>query len=107
MFKLKDVKLNTGATLDKQGNPVAYSRGYQVSAQDLEVMPVYRLTKKHLKDILNHLADSQHLGIWIDNRKVYIDCSEHITTKREAMKLGKMRKQLSIWNWKAGEAIAC
>lgn len=107
MFKLKEIKLNAGATLDKQGNQLAYAKGYQVSEQDLEIIPAYKLTKKHLIDMLNSLPIGKCLGVWIYGGKAYIDCSEYIATKRQAMKAGKQRKQLSIWNWKAGEAIAC
>lgn len=107
MFKLKDIKANNGATLNKQGEPLAYTKGYQVSEQDLLIIPAYRLTKKQLITMLNELADGKCLGIWIDNNKAYVDCSEYINTKRQAMRLGKQRKQLSIWNWKASEAIAC
>lgn len=107
MFKLKDVKLNNGATIDRAGNALACARGYQVSECDLEIVPVYRLTKKHLLATLNNLGANKCLGVWIDNGKAYIDVSEHIATKREAMKAGKARKQLSIWSWKAGEALPC
>ena len=107
MFKLKDVKLNAGATLNKQGENLSYANGYQVSVRDLEIIPAYRLTKKHLIDMLNELADGKCLGVWIDGGKAYIDCSEYVSTKKQALKLGKARKQISVWNWKAGEAIAC
>ena len=107
MFKLKDVKLNAGATLNEYGEVVAYAKGYQVSHKDLMIIPVYKLTKKLIMECIMDLLHGEHLGIWIDNGKAYIDLSEHIATKKEAMKAGKERKQLSIWNWKAGEAIAC
>lgn len=107
MFKLKDVKLNAGATLNEYGEQVAYKKGYQVSHKDLMIIPVYKLTKKLIMACIMELLHGEHLGIWIDNGKAYIDLSEHIATKKQAMKAGKERKQLSIWNWKAGEAIAC
>ena len=107
MFKLKDVIANAGITMDKQGNALTYARGYQVSECDLEIIPAYKLTKRHLLEMLKALEDGKCLGVWIENNKAYIDCSEYIATKREAMKLGKQRHQLSIWNWKASEAIAC
>ena len=107
MFKLKDVKLNNGATLNKQGESLSYANGYQVSVRDLEIIPAYRLTKKHLMEMLNRLPVGANLGVWIDQGKAYIDCSEYVSTKKQALKLGKQRKQLSVWNWKAGEAIAC
>ena len=86
---------------------MAYAKGYQVSEKDLLIIPAYKLTKKHLMDMLNRLPVGANLGVWIDQGKAYIDCSEYIATKKQAMKLGKQRKQISIWNWKAGEAIAC
>lgn len=107
MFKLKDIKANAGATLNKQGESLSYSKGYQVSEKDLLIIPAYKLRKAQLIDMLNALDNGKCLGVWIDNGKAYIDCSEYIRTKREALKLGKQRKQISIWGWKASEAIAC
>lgn len=77
MFTLKQIKANAGITMDKEGNALAYKRGYQVSEQDLAIIPVYKLRKSKLIEMLNSLP------------------------------AGKERKQLSIWNWKASEAIAC
>jgi hypothetical protein len=107
MFKLKDIKLNNGATLDKQGNPLQYKDGYQVSAEDLEIIPAYRLTKKHLLEMLAKIPNGSNLGIWIDNGKAYIDRSARIGNKRLALATGRKLNQISIWDWKAGKAIAC
>lgn len=107
MFKLKEIKINAGATLDKAGNPMAYARGYQVSEKDLLIIPAYKLTKKQLIAMLNELADGKCLGVWIDNKQAYIDCSEYVSTKKQALKVGKERKQLSIWDWKNSNAIPC
>ena len=107
MFKLKDIKANNGATLNKQGESLSYSKGYQVSEKDLLIIPAYKLRKSQLIDMLNALEVGKCLGVWIDSGKAYIDCSEYISTKREALKLGRQRKQISIWGWKASEAIAC
>ena len=107
MFKLKDVKLNNGATLDKQGNTLNYTNGYQVSAEDLEIIPAYRLTKKHLLDMLAKISNGSNLGVWIDNNKAYIDRSVRIGNKRLALMTGRKLNQISIWDWKASKAIAC
>ena len=107
MFKLKDVKLNNGATLDKQGNMINYKNGYQVSAEDLEIIPAYRLTKKHLLDMLDKIPNGSNLGVWIDNNKAYIDRSARIGNKRMALSVGRKLNQISIWDWKASKAIAC
>ena len=107
MFKLKDVKLNNGATLDKSGLSLAYTCGYQVSAKDLEIIPAYRLTKKHLIEMLDKLPKGTNLGVWIDSGKAYIDQSIRVLSKTKALQLGKALNQISIWDWKASEAIAC
>ena len=107
MFKLKDVKLNNGATLDKQGNALNYANGYQVSEKDLEIIPAYRLTKKRLLAMLNNLPKGACLGVWIDSNKAYIDQSTRFLSKDYALKVGKALNQISIWDWKAGKAIAC
>lgn len=98
MFKLKDVKLNNGATLDKSGLPLSYTCGYQVSAKDLEIIPAYRLTKKHLIDMLDKLPKGTNLGVWIDNGKAYIDQSIRVLSKVKALQLGKALNQISIWD---------
>jgi len=53
MFTLKQIKLNNGITLDKTGLPLSYVSGYQVSEKDLEIIPAYKLTKKHLIEMLD------------------------------------------------------
>jgi hypothetical protein len=107
MFKLKDIKANNGATLDQQGNSLNYNSGYQVSVKDLEIIPAYRLTKKHLLDMLAKIPNGSNLGIWIDNGKAYIDRSARIGNKRLALATGRKLNQISIWDWKASKAIAC
>ena len=107
MFKFKTVLANNGATLDKDGNILAYKQGYQVSHEDLFVIPVYKLRKSLLIATLKELPMGDCLGIWIDNGKAYIDRSERITNKRLAIKVGKQRKQLAIYNWKTGDCIPC
>ena len=107
MFTLKQVKENGGLTVDANGQVVAYRNGYQVSKKDLAIIPVYKVRKSILLEILNTLKDTECLGMWIDNGKMYIDCSERIGNKRMALKVGKARNQLSIYNWKTGDCIPC
>ena len=66
MFKLKDIKTNGGITLDKNANAISYSNGYQVSAENLEIIPTYRLTKKHLLEMLAKIPNGSKLGVWLD-----------------------------------------
>ena len=107
MFKLNDIKANKGATLDKAGTPLTYKSGYQVSAEDLAIIPAYRLRKAYLIDMLKAIPAGSCLGVWIDGGKAYIDRSARISNKRLALKVGRQLNQISVWDWKASEAIAC
>lgn len=107
MFKLNSIKANNGATLHKDGSLCEYKRGYQVSEQDLFIIPVYKLRKRDIIALLNTLEDGKCLGIWIDHKKAYIDISERVTNKRKAIILGKERCQKAIYDWKTGDCIPC
>ena len=107
MFTLKAIKTNGGMTIDKQGNPLQYKDGYQVSAEDLEIIPTYKLRKAHLIEMLNTIPIGSCLGIWLDNGKAYIDRSARISNKRLALKVGRELNQISIYDWKTGDCIPC
>ena len=107
MFTLKEIKANGGATLDKLGMAISYTSGYQVSAEDLEVIPVHKLTKRHLLEMLEIIPFGSNLGIWIYQGKAYIDRSARIGNKRLAIKVGKQLNQISIYDWKTGDFIFC
>lgn len=107
MFTLKAIKQNNGITLDKQGNPITHKNGYQVSAEDLEIIPAYKLRKAHLLDLLDRIPVGSNLGVWIDNGKAYIDRSARIGNKRLALKVGRQLNQISIYDWATGDCIPC
>ena len=107
MFKLKDIKANNGATLDQHGNSLNYNSGYQVSVKDLEIIPAYRLTKKHLIDMLKNLPVGANLGVWIDNGKAYIDHSVKFNNKRQALAYGKAHNQISVFGWARKNLAYC
>ena len=105
MFLLKDVVKNGGMTINKEAEAIKCTTGYQVSIQDLQIIKVRDLRKKALLAILDSLPAGSCLGIWIEKGLAYIDNSKLITTKREAVKIGKANNQISIWSWKKNEAI--
>lgn len=107
MVTLKAIKDNKGMTLDTNGDAVAFRTGFQVSKCDLAVIPVYRLCKYQIIEALNWVNDNDHLGIWIDNGKAYIDISERVSNLKHALKVGRERKQLSVWAWAKNKAVAC
>lgn len=107
MLTLSLILKNKGATMNADGEAIAFRTGFQVSKCDLAVIPVYRLRKYQIIEALNLISDDECLGIWIDDGKAYIDISERISNYKHALKVGRDRKQISVWAWKKAIAIGC
>ena len=98
-----------GATLDASGAAVSFRRGYQVSKRDCFTLSV-RHTNKILRAVRSVLADlkaGEFCGIWVDGGRVYVDVSERIAYKRDALKIGRERAQISVFDWRTKSAIYC
>lgn len=70
-------------------------------------MPVRSLHKYVVNFYRQKLASDEYLGIWIDKGIAYIDKSKNIKYKKDAMRLGRENKQISIWDWNKGCAVYC
>ena len=104
---IKSIKRNGGATFNKYGVRVSMKSGYQVSKQDLLIIPIEQLDKFIVKDLLGRLIKrGDYLGLWIDNGNVYIDISCRIATKSKAMEMGRELNQLSVLRWSDMECLA-
>lgn len=95
---------NGGATLDKHGEAVSFNRGYQVSKKDCFILSVKNVDKitEAVNEILRRIAHEEgiYCGLWVDNGKIYADISELIKSEKKAVKIGKARKQISVYDWK-------
>jgi hypothetical protein len=105
MFTLKSIKQNGGGTFGASGETVQRARGYQVSTQDVLAIKVRDMRAKQLKQLLKDKPEECNLGVWIDKGVAYIDYSKWFSSKKEASKIGKQLKQISIWDWKKQEAV--
>ena len=104
---IKSIVRNGGATITREGVRVVLRSGYQVSKQDLYILPVADFCKEHLATALSLLSRrGEYVGVWIDNGLAYIDISCRVSTKYEAMNLGRSLNQLSILRWRDGECLA-
>lgn len=104
---IKSIRCNGGATINKYGVRVSMKSGYQVSKQDLLIIPVDELNKLIIKEAMKLLKSrGEYLGVWIDNDNAYIDISVRIATKRDAMARGRELNQLSILRWIDCECLA-
>lgn len=96
---LKKLQNNDGLTL-KKGKIITYKSGYQVATEGVEL----RSMEEAMKAIKNYNGDC---GIWFSEGIWYIDKSRRISTKTEALKIGRDCKQISILKWANMSLIYC
>lgn len=88
---LKKLKENDGLTL-KNGKPIVYKSGWQVATEGLETTdPIEAM--KMIK------VYGGNCGIWFSNGIYYIDKSHRVSTKKEALQIGRECNQISILKW--------
>lgn len=98
---LAKILQNGGATINARSEFVQLKSGYQVSVRDLGRVKATDLTEKMVRDVVEQgLQRGEYCGVWIDGGFAYVDISKRISTKQEAMRLGREKKQLSILNWR-------
>ena len=96
ILKLKN---NEGLTL-KNGKIKTYKSGWQVATEGVE-------TKDPHKVIEMIKAYNGNCGIWYANNIYYIDRSHRISTKGEALNIGRAHNQISIYGWAKGVLAYC
>ena len=88
---IKNLKDNDGLTL-KNGKKITYKSGWQVATEGYETKDA-REAMKIIK------AMNGTCGIWFSGGIYYIDKSQRVNTKREALEIGRAHNQISILNW--------
>jgi len=88
---LKKIKDNGGLTL-KNGKVITYKSGWQVATEGIETTDMV-VAMKAIK------AYGGNCGIWFANGVWYIDKSKRVSTKHEALTIGRACKQISILKW--------
>jgi hypothetical protein len=102
---IRNIKENEGLTL-RNGKVVQYKTGWQVGITGITCK-----TPEEVSRILHSdLGRKGNIGIWLSEGVYYIDISKRITTKRNALAVGKVMNQQSIYGWaprKAGQLVWC
>lgn len=89
---VRNIKNNEGLTL-RNGKIVEYKTGWQVGITGIEAK-----TAEEVSRILHsEMGRKGNLGIWFSEGIYYIDISKRITTKQDALKVGKIMNQQSIY----------
>ena len=89
---LKNLKNNDGLTL-KNGEPITYKTGWQVATEGVEAT-----TATEAMEAVN--SYNGNCGIWFADGIYYVDKSHRVSTKKEAMEIGRACNQISVLNWK-------
>jgi hypothetical protein len=102
---IRNIQEGEGLTL-RNGKIVAYKTGWQVG-----ITGVTCKTPEEVSALLHSgLGRKGNIGIWLSEGIYYIDVSKRITTKRNALAVGKVMNQQSIYGWrprKAGQLVWC
>ena len=96
---LKKLKNNDGLTL-KNGEAITYRSGWQVATEGLETVDATEALEM-VK------AYGGNCGVWYSDGIYYIDKSYRVSTKREALKIGRDCNQISILNWRTMGLVYC
>ena len=96
-----EIKESHGATI-KNNKIMSYKTGYQVAVNSKEK------TFKRLGNALRHIQKNtlKNVGLWCDNGVWYLDTNSiRVSTKKEALELGKENHQIAIWDWKKSQTV--
>lgn len=90
---------NDGLTL-KNYNPVRYKTGWQVADYGVEAGTAEEAAKAVEKY-------NGSCGVWLENGIYYVDHSFRVKTKKEAISIGKLHNQISVYGWQRGNLAYC
>lgn len=96
---LKKLANNDGLTL-KNGKLITYKSGYQVATEGLETADI----QEAMKMIRNYKGNC---GVWYSEGIYYIDKSHRVSTKKEALEIGRRCNQISVLKWATMGLVYC
>lgn len=90
---------NDGLTL-KKGKKITYKTGYQVATEGVEC----HTAREAIQAIKAYGGDC---GVWYSDGIYYIDKSHRVSTKKEALKVGRECNQISVLRWSDMGLVYC
>lgn len=96
---LRKIEDNGGLTLRK-GKVIVYKSGYQVATEGIETADI----NQAMQAIRTYKGDC---GIWYCDGIYYIDKCKRISTKKDALEIGRNCNQISILRWKGFGLVYC
>ena len=102
MINIRSIKKlvnNDGLTL-KKGKAITYKSGWQVATEGVEV----KTAREAIEAVKAYGGDC---GIWLADGIYYIDKSKRVSTKKEALEIGRACNQISILKWSNMSLVYC
>lgn len=96
---LRKLQNNDGLTL-KNGKVITYKSGWQVATTGVETTDIREA-------MIMIKAYNGNCGVWFADGVYYIDKSHRVSTKREAMEIGRKCHQISVLNWRTMGLAYC
>ena len=97
---------NEGGLTLRNGKIVEYKTGWQVGLQGITCT-----TPEEVSEVIHSLLGRKgNIGIWLSEGIYYIDISKRITTKQDAIAMGRLMNQQSIYGWRPrqkGQLVWC
>ena len=96
---LKGLANDDGLTL-KKGQRITYKSGWQVATEGKETTDA--------REAMNYIKQyNGDCGVWYSDGIYYIDKSHRVSTKREAITVGRQCNQISVLNWRTMGLAYC
>ena len=96
---IRKLQENDGLTL-KAGRIITYKSGWQVADYGIEAVTA----EAAMQAVKQY---NGNCGIWYAGGIYYVDHSFRISTKREALEVGRQFSQISIFGWKTQKLAYC
>lgn len=90
---------NDGLTL-KKGKKITYKTGYQVATEGVEC----HTAREAIQAVKAYGGDC---GVWYSDGIYYIDKSHRVSTKKEALEVGRKCNQISVLRWRDMGLVYC
>lgn len=96
---IKKLNNNDGLTL-KDGKIITYKTGWQVATEGIEA-------KTPEAAIAAVRAYAGNCGVWYSDGIYYVDKSHRVTSKKQAIEIGRAHNQISVYGWKTSKLAYC
>lgn len=99
-----------GATIKSRTlTPITPKRGYAVGATTETAirLPITatETTIRQALFLIWYRFGTRHLGAWVDGDTIHLDPTTIVSTKRDAIRLGRENRQMAIYNLAKGQTI--